>query len=294
MKYQMKVVIFDIIAECTELKQELSDAGIQIAAPNLELHTEQTLQALVSGTEFSLVDCLMITNKEQHARIAKELGIVVVGCMEGQFEVPKKVTLLESPDQVSVVYLNQEFCHHRGLPATIIETKRCILQEMTEDDAEELYCMLSEKEVVRFLPPMTGNKEEELDKIKSYLTQVYSFFGYGYWGVFLKHTGKLIGRAGFKEGSYPLEAGYVIQHSDWGKGLATEVLEALLLYAREELACSKVLVRIHRDNKASLKVAEKCGFRKEQSDFMTLEMGTVQGQESYSEDEFIMVRTWDM
>lgn len=259
MKYRMKAVIFDIMAECRELKKELSAAGIIVIVPFFGNNAEQTLAELLSGTELSFQDCLMLTNCEQHAKVAMNLGAVVLGCMEKEFDVPKKVPLLESPEEVSLVYLNQEYCHHLGLPAVILETERCILQEMTEKDAEAMYTILSESEVACFLPPL-GEKNEEMEKITAYIRLVYPFFGYGYWGVFLKENGRLIGRAGFKEGSFPMEAGYVIQRSEWGKGLATEVLQALLIYAEEELACDKLVVKIHKQNKASLRVAEKCGF----------------------------------
>ena len=78
--------------------------------------------------------------------------------------------------------------------------------------------------------------------------------------MFLKKTGELIGRAGFKEGSYPPEAGYLIDSARWGNGFGTEVLEHLLLYAREEMDCGEIHAKIHKENPASVRVAEKCGF----------------------------------
>ena len=76
---------------------------------------------------------------------------------------------------------------------------------------------------------------------------------------FSKETGHLIGRAGFKEGQSPLEVGYVIKYSEWGKGLATEVLTELVRYAEEELDCTEIYANIDERNIASLRVAEKCG-----------------------------------
>ena len=259
-RYQMKAVIFDISAECKELKKELSDAGIFIIVPFLGVHAEQTLQDLFAGTDLSLADCLMLTNNEQHAKIASELGTVVVGCVERNFEVPKSVTLLESPEEVSVGYLNQEFCHKRGMPTVIAETKHCILREMTSEDSDALYEILAEDEVGKYLSAKVESRQEEREKLEAYVNWVYSFFGYGYWGVVDKQTGELIGRAGFKEGSFPLEAGYVIKYSEWGKGLATEVLSALVDYAKQELAATELILKINSENRASRRVAEKCGF----------------------------------
>ena len=115
------------------------------------------------------------------------------------------------------------------------------------------------EETAKYLPAKAGTREEELEKLVSYVSCVYSFFGYGYWGAFSKETGELIGRAGFKEGEYPLEAGYVIKRSEWGKGYATEILSELVRYANEELDCTEIVANIDERNTASLRVAEKCG-----------------------------------
>ena len=258
-KYQVKAVVFDIQAECRSLKKELSEAGITVIVPFFGVRAIRALQNIFEGTNIEHSQSLMITNNKQHAEAAAGLGMAVVGCMEGHFEVPKSVTLLESPEEVSAGYLNQVYCHEKGIPATIAETSRCYICEMTAEDMDELYEILTEEETARYLPVKAGSKAEELEKLVSYVSCVYSFFGYGYWGVFSKETGELIGRAGFKEGVYPLEAGYVIKRSEWGKGYATEVLSELVRYAREELDCTEVIAKIDERNTASLRVAEKCG-----------------------------------
>lgn len=258
-RYQMKAVVFDIQAECKELKKELSDAGIAVIVPFFGLQAERALQEMCSGTELTLSDCLMITNNQQHAKLAASFGMAVAGCMEGHFEVPKSVTLLEAPAEVSIGYLNLVYCHQKKCPATVAETSRCFIREMTGEDMDALYEILTEEETAKYLPAKAGSKEEEMEKLVSYVSCVYSFFGYGYWGIFSKENGELIGRAGFKEGAYPLEAGYVIKRSEWGKGLATEVLTELVHYAEEELGCTEIYANIDERNTASLRVAEKCG-----------------------------------
>lgn len=258
-RYQVRAVIFDIQAECRELKNELCNAGIAVIVPFFGLNVKKTLADMLTGTDLTLKDCLMITNNQQHAKLATESQMAVAGCMEGHFEVPRSVTLLESPAEVSINYLNQIYCHEKKLPATIAETERCFICEMKAEDMDSLYEILTEEETARYLPTKIGSKEEELEKFTSYVSCVYSFFGYGYWGIFSKETGELIGRAGFKEGEYPLEVGYVIRRSDWGKGYATEVLKELVHYAGEELGCTEIFANIDERNTASLHVAQKCG-----------------------------------
>ena len=259
-RYELKVVLFDIQKECRELKEQLREAGILVSMPFLGLEVEDSLLKVVEELRVSASDCLLITNQRGHGLMAERLGMAVIGCMEGNFEVPKTDVLLENPEEVSVNYLNLVYCHGNGLPAVLCETNRCFVRELRKEDMPVLYDILTEKEVAQFLPRKFGSREEELEKLVAYASYVYSFYEYGYWGVFLKDTGELIGRAGFKEGSWPLEVGYVIKYAFWGQGLATEILEELLVYGKEELGCEEFLVRIEERNKASWKVAQKCGF----------------------------------
>ena len=96
-RYQVKAVVFDIQEECKELKKELAEAGIAVIIPFFGLRVEQTLREMPADTEFGLNDCLLITNNQQHAKIASELGMAVACCVEGHFEVPMAVTLFEAP-----------------------------------------------------------------------------------------------------------------------------------------------------------------------------------------------------
>lgn len=68
---------------------------------------------------------------------------------------------------------------------------------------------------------------------------MYGYYGYGMWLVFDKASGELIGRAGLEHREFPdaveLELGYLIDPDRQGQGLATEVCQAILAFAREEL-----------------------------------------------------------
>ena len=258
-RYAVKAVLFDIQAECRTLKKEISDAGIIVIVPFFGLQMQHTLEELLADTQLAAKQCLLLTNNEHHAKSALSIGMAVAGCVEGPFAVPKNVTLLESPEEVSLNYLNMVYCHMQGLPAVIAETSRCLIREMVAEDAKALYDILSDPETAKFMKDKPGSIQEEQEKLSSYVKHVYSFFGYGYWGIISKESGELIGRAGFKEGEFPLETGYSIKRSEWGKGLATEVLKELVRYAKDELDCNEVYANIDERNIASLRVAEKCG-----------------------------------
>lgn len=260
MEYRVKAVLFDIMAECKDLKSSLQNAGIQIGVPFLGFQVKEGIQRELERLSRKGEECLLLTNQEEHANIGRECGLVVIGCIEGHFPAPKTTVLLESPEEISVGYLERTFCHSKGYPAVILETERLLLREPEYEEAETLYEIVTETEVQEFMPKLSENREEELEKLVSYGTYVYPFFEYGYWGIVLKETGEMIGRAGFLEGSYPPEIGYVIRSSQWRRGYATEIVQALLQYASKEIACECVLARVSKKNIVSAHIIEKCGF----------------------------------
>ncbi|MBE5952220.1 MAG: GNAT family N-acetyltransferase [Lachnospiraceae bacterium] len=260
MTYRMKAVFFDTLDDCAELKESLKKAQIAVIPAFFGIHGKEMLYRELEKGGFLPEECLFLTGQEAHAREAKEIGLVVIGCVEGHFEVPRTSVLLENPGEISLSCLNRYYCHERKVPAVLFETSRLRVQELTGQDMDALYELLTEEEVGRYLPVKPGSRKEELEKLISYVECVYPFFEYGYWGVFLKKTGELIGRAGFREGSEPPEAGYVIKKNERRKGYGTEVLRGLISYASEEILCEELCVFIDRRNLASVRVAEKCGF----------------------------------
>ena len=106
--------------------------------------------------------------------------------------------------------------------------------------------------------------EQEYAYQKAYVESMYRFFGYGMWLVFEKETGKLVGRAGIEhreELGGELELGYAIAKPYWGRGYATEVCQAIINYAKEELGFPSICSLIEPENAVSIHLAEKLGFQ---------------------------------
>ena len=104
----------------------------------------------------------------------------------------------------------------------IDETKHLIIREWEQSEAKEAAQLLS-------LFNSEGGFDEE--KTKAYIETAYGFYGYGYWGLFDKESGRMAGLAGFREGSCPLEIGYAILEEYRNHGLATEAVKSLTEFA---------------------------------------------------------------
>jgi len=220
---------------------------------------------LLEDPECMLYETLIVTDHGEIARFYMENGYPVMGCLheknkEEQFDMKY---VISDCDEVEESYFDMVFCRTYGIPLVILETKRCIVREMSEDDLEELYRLYEDKNVTRYMEDLFVDKEEELAYIKNYVERIYSYYGYGIWNVIKKDTMELIGRAGveYKSESDGLELGYLIG-TDYQKcGYATEVCLEIIHYVKSELAAEKIVAIMDEENQASIALCRKLGFR---------------------------------
>lgn len=146
-----------------------------------------------------------------------------------------------------------------------LETGRLVLRRITEADAEALYELDGDPEVMRFL---TGGKPTPLDAIINdtlpRMLRSYDLLeGFGYWAAVEKSTGGFLGwftlrpKDGGETGE--VELGYRLRRSAWGKGYATEGSRALIRKGFTALGVRRVVAETMAVNKASRRVMEKAG-----------------------------------
>lgn len=90
-------------------------------------------------------------------------------------------------------------------------------------------------------------------------------FGYGVWVLHSVESGAFAGRAVLRhvdvEGSDEVEVGYGFLPDYWGMGLATEMANACLRIARDDVGLRSVVALTALENSASRRVLEKAGLR---------------------------------
>jgi RimJ/RimL family protein N-acetyltransferase len=151
----------------------------------------------------------------------------------------------------------------------IIETARLRLRGHTVADAEKMAALWRDEEVTRYIGGRPQTAEESWGRMLRY-TGHWRLLGFGYWVVEEKATGEFVGEAGlsdYKREIIPAlgsvaEAGWVLAASKQGMGYATEAVQAVLGWGRDRFGAIPVACMIHPDNLASIRVAEKCGFRR--------------------------------
>lgn len=146
-----------------------------------------------------------------------------------------------------------------------LETERLILREFTEDDADNLFELDSDPDVVRFVAPQYPILRETViqQTIPKFL-QYYEFSeGYGFWAAVKKSSDEFIGwfhlRPSPAHGG-EIELGYRLKKSAWGKGYATEGSRALI-HKGFTLGCDRIICTALAANRASIRVMEKAGLQ---------------------------------
>jgi RimJ/RimL family protein N-acetyltransferase len=144
-----------------------------------------------------------------------------------------------------------------------LRTTRLQLRALRPADADGLHEALGHREVTRYLSDVPPSPERTRMIVERLCAASYPT-GMGHWVWQERTTGALVGR-GYLVPS-PVdprerpEAGWFLGHRWWGTGLACEAGQAILRYAFVALACPAVIARVHPDNAASLRLAERLGF----------------------------------
>lgn len=143
----------------------------------------------------------------------------------------------------------------------VLETKRLLLRQMTQDDLPAL-CRILQDEEVMYAYEHAFSDAEAADWLNRQL-QRYKDDGFGLWAVILKESGELIGQCGLTMQDIPegrvVEIGYLFRKDCWHKGYATEAAIGCKEYAFDILGVSEVYSIIRDNNITSQSVARRNG-----------------------------------
>jgi len=138
------------------------------------------------------------------------------------------------------------------------------------EDFEASAALWTDDEVVRHISGRPSTREQSWSRLLRYVGH-WSALGYGYWAVREADTDRFVGEVGFADYHRQMEPsldatpelGWVIARDSWGKGYATEAVSAAIAWAARWLTSyERIACIIAPENVVSVRVAEKCGFRK--------------------------------
>lgn len=142
------------------------------------------------------------------------------------------------------------------------ETERLRLRDILVSDAEAMYELNRDPEVVRYTaePPFESvqHARQVLEKYKD-----YELYGMGRWVCERKEDGAIIGWCGLKY--YPetkeIDLGYRFSQRYWNMGYATESSIGCLRFGFETLKIKRINAAALPENPTSFRVMEKVGMK---------------------------------
>lgn len=146
-----------------------------------------------------------------------------------------------------------------------ITTSRLLLRPLKPDDAEAVFeRVASDPDVTRYMSWPTNRSANETREFVRNVTENHGSPPFGHvWAICVEGDPLPSGTIGVLPRATRLELGYVLQRSQWGRGLMTEACRALCdtMWANEDVW--RIQAYCHVENDASTRVLEKCGFRRE-------------------------------
>lgn len=148
-----------------------------------------------------------------------------------------------------------------------LETNRLIMRPFEETDAEGLFLLDSNPEVMKYVGGIVSTEVEQSRQMIEFIQNQYKENGVGRLAVIEKGSNVLIGWSGLKYLTKEIngmknvyELGYRFLPEYWGKGYATETAIAALNYAFNEIKTDIVYAMAVTENAGSNHVLRKLGF----------------------------------
>ena len=149
------------------------------------------------------------------------------------------------------------------LPFPIIKTERLVLRQLTVADAEDVYALRTNKEVIKFIDrPPSRTKGDGLAFVEHIANSVKDNSTI-YWVIALKGSPKLIGSIclwNFSKDHKVAEVGYELFPDFQGQGIMSEALNVVLDFGFNSVGFQIIEAFTHKDNLDSKNLLLKHGF----------------------------------
>ncbi len=151
-------------------------------------------------------------------------------------------------------------------PFPILTTQRLILRQINLGDANEIYFLRSDEEMLKYVGrPKAKSIQEAIEWIEMINNFIKNNEGVT-WAITLKDNPLLIGNIGFwklEKEHYRTQVGYVLHPDHHKKGIMDEALKAVLHYGFYTLKFHSIEANIDPANAASKRLLERNGFIRE-------------------------------
>ncbi|HNT74868.1 MAG TPA: GNAT family N-acetyltransferase [Anaerolineae bacterium] len=145
----------------------------------------------------------------------------------------------------------------------VIETNRLCLRPFVEDDIDPLFLIQSDPIAMQYTV-CAKTREAAARRLRAYAREKDEL-GFAPWTVVLRSEDRIIGWGGLNvdpfDPGWGVEVIYFFHPAYWGRGFAGELVKTSVDIGFALHRLEEINAFAHRDNKASIRVLEKNGFR---------------------------------
>jgi RimJ/RimL family protein N-acetyltransferase len=169
-----------------------------------------------------------------------------------------------------------------------MESERLLLRPFTLQDSDFIVQLLNSAGWIKYIGDRhIKTTQQARDYLQNGPLKSYQTLGFGLSLVALKATGTPIGMCGLIKRDYLayLDIGFAFLPDYMGRGYAYEIAEKAVAYGFRHLQQEKILAITLPDNRSSIKLLERLGFRYEQ-DFISKDTNEVLGLYAIHQEDF--------
>lgn len=145
-----------------------------------------------------------------------------------------------------------------------LTTDRLVIRRVELDDIDDLAARRGHPDVARYQGWTLPYSRERAERWVAESTAVAGFVEDRWWPTVVveRATGEAVGDLVVRSewGGRAAEIGYTLTPAHWGRGFATEAVEAMVAHLVDDLGMTRVHATLHPDNVASARVLERAGF----------------------------------
>jgi ribosomal-protein-alanine N-acetyltransferase len=152
-------------------------------------------------------------------------------------------------------------------PFPELTTDRLILREVTMNDAESVFRLRSNEQVMKYIPRPRAKSIEEAENWLRVIIEAIQINEAINWAICLKvNPSTHIGNIGYwhlQNENYRGEIGYMLDPLFFGKGIMLEAMKPVLQYGFNVMNLHSIEALVDPENIASCNVLLKAGFQQE-------------------------------
>lgn len=250
---------YGLITICLDVKDSEEKERLRLELEEAELYVTKKY-----SKEASIE--LLISENKACLEEGRRGGLVLIALSDENsiFSVKADLVIFELA-HLDADTIFQVWCHAKGLPYVIGETEALLVRELAKEDVSDFVKIKREEHIRAFLSENGLSVAEEEERLNAYIRTVYSFYGFGIYGLFLKAENKLIGAVSLdvknSTGEVLPEVGFFLSDCYLGKGYGIMGLELLLNFAFSTFEMEKLVSVTAASNIRALNLLVRAGFK---------------------------------